>query len=157
MQGRHWHFRQSLKPILSCDRHVCNTMIFISVCFLISVIPITSLMIYSQFNRPTTSKWVDCLVKVAEIILSWDIKHTINVFCCSMFTSLYDLLHHQMDGPRLPLLLSELVHQPADHHVQQPRLQGDHPEHLSSSWQQLIRCFATGEMLSNVFAVMTKF
>jgi len=39
-------------------RHVCNTMIFISVCFLISVIPITSLMIYSQFNRPTTSKWM---------------------------------------------------------------------------------------------------
>ena len=118
------NFRYSFEPFLSCDRHVCNTMIFISVCFLISVIPITSLMIYSQFNRPTTSKWVD----------------TITNFCCSMFTSFHDSLHHQMDGPWLPLLLPELVHQPTDHHVQQPCLQGHHPQHLSSSWQQLSFC-----------------
>ena len=58
----------------------------------------------------------------------------------------------QMDGPRLPLLLPELVHQPTDHHVQQPRLQGDHPQHLSSSWQQLI-VYQRG----NVFAAMKKF
>ena len=41
-----------------CNRHVCKIMIVISICFLVSALPITSLMIHSQFSRPTTSMWV---------------------------------------------------------------------------------------------------
>ena len=47
-----------IKTLFFCNRHVCKIMIVISICFLVSALPITSLMIHSQFSRPTTSMWV---------------------------------------------------------------------------------------------------
>ena len=77
---------------------MCNIMIVISVCFLISVIPITSLMIYSQFSRPTTSKWVFyssafslkcCHMRSLCLFLHFNIveKHLTFFICMFMFSS----------------------------------------------------------------------
>ena len=63
-----------------------------------------------------------------------------------MFTNFNIFL--QMDGPCLPLCLLQLVHEPADHHVQQSRLQRGHPQHLPSFGQQL-----KIQMFSEVFVV----
>ena len=65
---------------------------------------------------------------------------------CWMFTNFNIFL--QMDGPCLPLCLLQLVHEPADHHVQQSRLQRGHPQHLPSFGQQL-----KIQMFSEVFVV----